>query len=306
MGGPFAVIFDTGSSNLWVPKEGCNSGGCQGKHHYDSSQSSSYTPNGRTFSIQYGTGSCSGDLVADVVCVTSDGCDGPNPLSVNVTFGEASQMAAFFAQTQIDGILGLGFQTLAEDGVEPVLNKLADAGLIPSPIFQIFLDSQIGTTDAAIVFGGYEQKYYTGQLSWVPLTSESYYVISIAGTAVGSKNLNQCDLGCSAIVDSGTSLLVGPAQYVDTIISTIGTVNQDCSGVENLPDVTFTIAGNEYSVTYVEYVLNVTVAPGQYECQLGIQSMQGFPYFILGDVFIRAWTTVFDQENQRVGFAKAV
>ena len=149
----------------------------------------------------------------DTVCVTGPHCQINSPLVVpEVTFGQANQMAAFFAQTPLDGILGLGFQSLAEDGVTPVFNVMVDQGIVPAAQFQIFLDSKIGTTDAAIVFGGYDQQYFTGDLFWVPLQSENYYVIRIDGVAVGGNDLNQCDLGCNAIVDSGTSLLVGPSQ----------------------------------------------------------------------------------------------
>ncbi len=144
-----------------------------------------------------------------------------------------------------------------------------------------------------------DSKFYTGALRWVPLVNENYYVIQLNGVKVGSTNLNQCVLGCSAIVDSGTSLLVGPAQYVDQVISTIGTVNRDCSNWQSLPNVEFTINGQQYAVTPVEYVLNVSFLPflrrlvtltccfqitGQ-GCILGIESMDGFPYWILGDVF---------------------
>jgi len=300
--GPFEVIFDTGSSNLWVPKVGCSEGGCSGKTTYSCSDSSTCEPNGETFSIQYGTGSCSGDLVSDTVCVTGPQCTANSPLAVtNVTFGEASQMAQFFAQTHIDGILGLGFQSLAEDGVTPVFNVMVEEGLVPKAQFQIFLDSKIGSTNAALVFGGYEQQYYTGDITWVPLTSESYYVISLSGVAVGGTSLNQCNLGCPAIVDSGTSLLVGPSQYVNQLIQAIGTVNQDCSNYDSLPDVTFTINGSQFTLTPIVYVLKI-----QGECQLGIQSIQNFQYWILGDVFIRQYTTVFDQDQSRVGFAQSV
>lgn len=301
--GPFYVVFDTGSSNLWVPQRGCSAGGCQGKDVYDSSRSSTYVSNGQTFSIQYGTGSCSGTLVQDTVCVTGPQCVINSPLSVpNVTFGQANQMADFFAQTPIDGILGLGFQSLAEDGVVPVFNVMVQEGIVKTPQFQIFLDSRPFTKNAAIVFGGYEANFFTGPLRWVPLTSENYYVIQINGVTVGSQNMNQCVLGCSAIVDSGTSLLVGPSQYVNDVINAIGNVNQDCSNWRSLPDVSFTINGQSYAVTPVEYVLNIT---GQ-GCILGIQSIDGFPYWILGDVFIRAWTTVFDQGQNRLGFGAAV
>ncbi len=103
-----------------------------------------------------------------------------------------------------------------------------------------------------------DTKFFTGALRWVPLTSENYYVIQVNGVKVGSTDLNQCVLGCSAIVDSGTSLLVGPSQYVDQVISTIGTVNQDCSNWQSLPNVEFTINGQQYAITPVEYVLNVS------------------------------------------------
>lgn len=301
--GPFYVVFDTGSSNLWVPKAGCTQGGCSQKDTYDSTQSSSAVANGQTFSIQYGTGSCSGELIQDTVCVTGPKCVINSPLSVpNVTFGQADQMADFFAQTPIDGILGLGFQSLADDNVVPVFNVMVQEKIVPKAQFQIFLDSKPFTKDAAIVFGGYNSQFFTGALRWVPLTSENYYVIQLNGVKVGKKDMNQCVFGCSAIVDSGTSLLVGPSQYVNDVISAIGTVNQDCSNWQSLPDVSFTINGQQYPVTPVEYVLNIT---GQ-GCILGIQSIDGFPYWILGDVFIRAWTTVFDQDKNQLGFGQAV
>ena len=54
------------------------------------------------------------------------------------------------------------------------------------------------------------------------------------------------------------------------MINAIGTVQSDCSNYNDLPDVSFKINGNEFAVTPIQYVLNVT---GQ--CELGIQAMNG-------------------------------
>lgn len=51
----FNVIFDTGSSNLWIPGKSCGSG-CGSHTLYDSSKSSTSAANGTTFAIQYGSG----------------------------------------------------------------------------------------------------------------------------------------------------------------------------------------------------------------------------------------------------------
>lgn len=104
----------------------------------------------------------------DRVCVTGPQCVINTPLAVqNVTFGQANQMASFFASSPIDGILGLGYQALAVDNVMPVFDVMVQEGVVKAAQFQFFLDSKPGSTSAAIVFGGYDTSFFTGPISWV-------------------------------------------------------------------------------------------------------------------------------------------
>merc|ERR1719197_2248088 len=61
------VIYDTGSSNLWVSN--IKPGVFSSHHYYDSSKSSSYVANGSTFNIQYGSGPVSGFYSRDTVTI---------------------------------------------------------------------------------------------------------------------------------------------------------------------------------------------------------------------------------------------
>lgn len=59
----FKVVFDTGSSDLWVLSNKCQDSACDTHPiKFDHALSQSYKPTGMPFKITYGTGSVSGQL----------------------------------------------------------------------------------------------------------------------------------------------------------------------------------------------------------------------------------------------------
>eukprot|EP01126_Amoeba_proteus_P012809 TRINITY_DN1530_c0_g1_i1.p1 TRINITY_DN1530_c0_g1~~TRINITY_DN1530_c0_g1_i1.p1 ORF type:complete len:369 (+),score=75.64 TRINITY_DN1530_c0_g1_i1:69-1175(+) len=290
----FNVVFDTGSSNLWIVGSQCTDSACQGKDQYDSSSSSTYTPNGESISIQYGTGSMDGILDVDNVVLAG--------ITVtNVTFGEATSLASFFQGQPLDGILGLAFPSIAADGVTPVFDVMMSEGLVQNNLFSVHLDSNPGGDQSYILFGEIDSG--VSDIQYVPLSSQDYWTISLNNVVVGGTSVGDCNGffgSCSAIVDTGTSLLVLPTDAFNTMNSAIGTVASDCSNINSLPTIDFSFNSGSLTLSLPSsiYVIN----DPQQGCVLGIQGSDGLPMWILGDTFIRNFYTVFDRDQNQVGF----
>jgi len=75
----------------------------------------------------------------------------------------------------------------------------------------------------------------------------------------------------------------------------------NCSNLSNMPNVVFVINGIHYPLKPSAYALQV--APGY--CSSGFQPT-GAGLWILGDVFIREYYSIFDRGNNQVGLANAI
>jgi len=79
----------------------------------------------------------------------------------------------------------------------------------------------------------------------------------------------------------------------------------ECEKVASLPDISFTFGGVEYTLKPEEYILN---AQGQ--CLSGFMGMNipppAGPIFIMGDIFLRAYYSVYHLGKNSVGFARSV
>jgi cathepsin D len=300
----FQVIYDTGSSNLWVPSSKCTN--CkQSTPHYDSSKSTKYVKDGQSFPLQYGTGSCKGFLSKDDVTLGGLTIDG-------FTFGEVTTEAQdVFGKAPFDGILGMGVPKAAVDKTPMPMDMLVQQGKIQKNQFAFYLASG-GRSGSTLTLGGTDSSFYTGDFHYVPTAKAAsllpYWLVSAKDIKVGGKSASVCSwlTGCEMVVDTGTSVLAGPQKDVDKITALIGSVKQDCSNAKSLPTITITLNGKDFELGPDFYVIRASDDNGAEQCMLGIQGINaGVPIFILGDPFLRKYYTVWDSDNKRVGFALA-
>nr|1B5F_B Chain B, PROTEIN (CARDOSIN A) [Cynara cardunculus]1B5F_D Chain D, PROTEIN (CARDOSIN A) [Cynara cardunculus] len=81
----------------------------------------------------------------------------------------------------------------------------------------------------------------------------------------------------------------------------------DCNTLSSMPNVSFTIGGKKFGLTPEQYILKVGKGEAT-QCISGFTAMDATllgPLWILGDVFMRPYHTVFDYGNLLVGFAEA-
>ncbi|RCN40492.1 eukaryotic aspartyl protease [Ancylostoma caninum] len=177
-GQPFVVVLDTGSANLWVPAENCDSS-CHGKHMF-TNDSKTFVGSNTKWRINYGEGNARGVLGRDVV--RFGGEDEEQLVVPDTTFGLASHISSDFEDDPADGILGLAFAELAvADAVPPLINAI-DKGLLDEPIFTVWLarrGPQDGVPGGVFTYGGLDKDNCGDIIAYEPLTSATYFQFKV-------------------------------------------------------------------------------------------------------------------------------
>ncbi|KAM6951026.1 pepsin A-like [Aplochiton taeniatus] len=316
----FRIIFDTGSSNLWVPSIYCSSDACNNHRKFNPSTSSTYKNDGQALNIQYGTGSMTGFLGYDTVTVGG--------LAVqNQIFGLSESEAPFLAIMVADGILGLAYPRLAASGATPVFDNMMSENLVSNDIFGVYLTRNT-MQGSEVTFGGVDHNHYTGQITWIPLSAEKYWQIAMDSITINGQVV-ACNGGCQAILDTGTSMIAGPTQDIASMNSLVGTTSQhrhlivdsdiasmnslvgttsqngenavNCNNIASMPVITFNINGKAFPLPASAYISQ----SAYFGCSTGFQGGDS-NLWILGDVFIREYYTIFSRANNMVGLATAV
>jgi len=298
----FKVILDTGSSNLWVPSKDCTSIACFLHTKYDSSASSTYKANGTEFEIHYGSGSMEGFVSNDLLTIGDIEIKGQD-------FAEATKEPGLaFAFGKFDGILGLGYHTISVNHITPPFYSMIEQGLIDEPVFSFRIGSSESDGGEAI-FGGIDHSAYNGDINYVPVRRKAYWEVELQKVCFGDDELELEQTG--AAIDTGTSLIVVPTDIAEMLNAQIGAKKSwngqyqvDCAKVPNLPVLSFYFDGKAYPLKGTDYILDV-----QGTCISAFSGMDinlpGGSLWIIGDVFLRKYYTVYDLGRHAVGFALA-
>jgi hypothetical protein len=302
---PFKVLFDTGSEYIWVPDVAVKEANFLNKFNCTSS-SSCAKDDDRLVSITYGAGKIQGNLASDSIHVS------PAMKADNQTFVITSNfldLNHFIA----DGICGLGISK----EYPGLLENLKSQGVIDRQMFSMYLDNNpeaYADAFSEIIINGVDEKYYKGNFSYVPLADNHSWTLNMMNVQLD--NVSLFPSASKALIDSGSSIMVIPQSDFEQLSSAFqNQFNHYCfvdsatkllkcecpnGNINNFPTLNFTFENYSFTLPpsfYIDQDQNV--------CSILIDSAPNITMWVLGNVFMRYYYTVFDAEEKRIGFALA-
>ncbi|CAF4370333.1 unnamed protein product, partial [Adineta steineri] len=140
-----------------------------GNHTYNPSLSSTYKAWNKNFTILYGDGTTTSGVFAN---------DTVNIAGISITgqpFAIISSASGMSWRTN-DGILGLGYQKIAQGGENPLVWSMYLAGQLTLPIFCFWFGPlSTGSDTGELILGGYDTTKYTGSFTYAPVSVQGYW-----------------------------------------------------------------------------------------------------------------------------------
>mmetsp|Transcript_144145 Transcript_144145/g.268556 ORF Transcript_144145/g.268556 Transcript_144145/m.268556 type:complete len:468 (-) Transcript_144145:41-1444(-) len=338
----FRVIFDTGSGHFFIPSTDCPANTCKKHRGYD--RQSSLTAidldhDGNVadpekqrdkVEIEFGTGEVAGEFVWDVTCLQdhrgeqnfTDSRDCTMVRVITATSMSEEPFQAF----GFDGVVGLGLSDLAVHEDFSFFGQVAKQHRLSQARFGVFL-SMDDEVPSEISFGGHDVRRVAHEPSWVELENPEYgyWQVTLVKVTVGGEPFALCDGYCTAIVDTGTSLLGVPKQELTNFHWLLARrvidepAELDCRNFPG-PEIVFhfedgfniSVGPEDYSRPAALKIKDSNKNETQVICRSSLLpvAMPGEEEtgrtWILGEPVLKKYYTTYDWANQRVGFSLAV
>lgn len=199
----------------------------------------------------------------------------------------------------------MAFQSLASTGAVPFWQS---AGVTQ---FSFALTRYGNSTSASsttepggvLTMGGTNSSLFTGSINYVPLVSQSFWTVQLAGVSVGGQAI-QGSASSSAIIDTGTTLIGAPSTVVSSVYSSISgaePASGEQSGYYTFPcdtnvELSLTFNGVSYPISPDDFNAGQVDRTGQ-TCLGALFALDAGqsgttdsaePQYIIGDVFLKS------------------
>lgn len=297
------VLFDTGSSDLWVidKQADCVEVECKQYGTYSLQDSTTGEDLNEAFSIHYADdSSANGTFVKDTVTIGN--------ISV-----QSQQFAVANSSSSDVGVLGIGFTQLERtkdhstyDNLPITLKK---QGFIGKVAYSLYLNSP-SSKKGSILFGGVDHAKYHGELIDVPIVSNDSLDIGLESVAVNGHTIQT---STSLLLDLGTTWSYLPENVIKAIaiqikgkfVDSLGAYVADCH--HQYGNLTFNFANNaKVEAPISSFLVPITTFENSKRsssdnCVLAIFDDYGSS--TLGDNFLQNAYMRYDLEERKVGIA---
>lgn len=290
------MLLDTGAGSSWVMGPGCKDQACSMHSTFGPEDSDTFHDTQQEFTVSYGSGMVNGKLIEDSISLAG--------ASFDFKFGMAGTTSTEFVKFPFDGILGL---SMTRGNNDNFFAKMSEASKMEKNMFCVALNrASDGPNHGEIKFGSVNQDKFTGNISYTPLASQDgEWSIPIDDMAFDGKEAKVG--GVHAFIDTGTSFIFGPPDWVDKLHKLIPGSKTGDGQTYHVPcDTTkplvFTFSGVDWEVSAQDWI-----APknSDGECTSNVYGYEvAKGAWLIGDTFLMNVYSVFDKDEKRIGFAK--
>lgn len=310
----FRVLFDTGSNSIWVPHKICEH--CAGTERLQASEDIG----GQIFERLYGSGRVAGHTVQASLAL------GHGVVLGYAVIGSVTKQDGDIKSFDSEGVVGLSFLALEEPGHQTnllsslsAMKRFRDQSLA----FSFAFHPPAASTPSHLLFGAVHQLLPPDTYSspiFFPVAastawgSHGFWSLELNGVAVDGQPI--MTLPVAAVIDTGSSLLLLPRPAFDLLMRHLQIALQErvhrtsrdsvrchrCSHAD-FPPLSFAFAGANARVFALHGRDYVRCEHGACEPQLGVIDIDpdSESVVVLGLIFLRAFPTVFDFTQRRVG-----
>jgi len=223
---------------------------------------------------------------------------GPSMSIEGFEFGVLTNITAeWYEDWAADGRVGLGFGTSA---VPPVLQALKDAGGIEEPVFAFDLRHEGGASE--LTLGGASPERAGGSFSYVSLATPTWWSVPLDAVWVGDE-VCLTHVG-TAILNPGQYKILGPEDQMTDFLAAWNATLQGADWVvpcgQQGPPLHFRIQGRDFTIAKDDFI----VKEGSICYFLAGTLASDDHSWLLGQLFLRKFYTVFDAGRKRVGSAR--
>jgi len=309
-GTTFNILMDSGSADLWVPSSSCSTAACGPHSKIGATTSSTFQASTTRFAVTYGTGEVSGTLAKDTVTIAGLKLTGH-------VFGVATAESDDFSASSVpfDGLMGLAKSSLSNEGVLTPIDSLKAAGLIKVAQVGYALGRVADATNIGqITFGGVDATRFSGSLTLIDNVSKTgFWEGAMSAVSVNGKKLAALT-GRSAILDTGTTLIVAPSADATAIHAAIPGSKTDGQGTFTVPctttaSVALSFAGATFAIDPTDLAFQpVDPTDPTGDCQSGISAGQigTATEWLVGDVFLKNVYYSTNVDTNQIGLAPII
>lgn len=291
------MLLDTGGSNTWIFSSQCTDEPCKQHRTFAESKSDTLNMSSVSWNVGYGTGTVSGVIGDDSLSIAG--------LDVTMPLGLAKEASDDFMSYPMDGILGLSRSNDTGYDSPTFMDVVEREGLLQSNIVGFSLSRGTdGGKDGSITFGGVDEDKLSGNITYTEtMPSTKRWSIPVEDVTVDGTACNFTDR--SAIIDTGTSYIMMTPDDAKTFHSIIPGSSKSGSKY-TIPcdtdvEIRVIFSGVSYAISPSDYVGQKSGS----DCASNIIAQKSFGEheWILGDVFLKNVYSVFDYDENKVGFA---